>query len=169
MDHLHAARRMTADCLCFRARRAARAITRLYDEALRPLGLQAPQLTLMNAIAMAGAEGQPMRRLADALALDLTTLSRNLRTLEAAGLVAIGRSKDDRRVRVVSLTGEGERLLVEALPLWSQAHAAVVERLGAEEARTLRTSFDRATQATHGRDLARTAGDAAPGPGTRSR
>jgi DNA-binding MarR family transcriptional regulator len=148
MDHLLAARRMTAECLCFRARRAARAITRLYDEALRPLGLQGSQLTLMNAIAMGGSEGQPMGGLAEILALDLTTLSRNLRTLEAAGLVAIGRRKDDRRVRMATLTEKGERLLVQALPLWSQAHATVVESIGADDARALGASFDRATRAT---------------------
>ena len=45
---------MTADCLCFRARRVSRVITRLYDESLRPLGIQATQLTLLNAIAMSG-------------------------------------------------------------------------------------------------------------------
>jgi DNA-binding MarR family transcriptional regulator len=158
MDHLDAARRMAADCLCFRARRAARVITRLYDEALRPIGLQATQLTLLNAIAMGGSEGQPMGRLSEILALDLTTLSRNLRTLETAGLVAIGRRKDDRRVRLASLTEKGDRLLVEALPLWSQAHAAVVERLGAEDARALGASFDRATSATIQAGQARAAG-----------
>jgi DNA-binding MarR family transcriptional regulator len=158
MDHLLAARRMTAECLCFRARRAARAITRLYDEALRPLGLQGSQLTLMNAIAMGGCEGQPMGRLADILALDLTTLSRNLRTLEAAGLVGIGRGKDDRRVRLATLTEKGERLLVQALPLWSQAHATVVESIGAEDARVLGASLDHATRATIESGQARAAG-----------
>jgi DNA-binding MarR family transcriptional regulator len=92
-----------------------------------------------------------MGRLAEVLALDLTTLSRNLRTLEAAELVAIGRRKDDRRVRVAALTEKGERLLVEALPLWSQAHAAVVKRIGAEDARALRASCDAAAKATAGR------------------
>jgi DNA-binding MarR family transcriptional regulator len=150
MDHLLAARRMTAECLCFRARRTARAITRLYDEALRPLGLQGSQLTLLNAIALGGSDGQPMGRLAETLALDLATLSRNLRTLEAAGLVAIGRRKGDRRVRMAILTGEGEQLLVQALPLWSQAHATVVESIGADDASALGESFDRATSAMRG-------------------
>jgi DNA-binding MarR family transcriptional regulator len=150
MSHLDAARAMTAECLCFRSRRAARAITRLYDAALRPLGLQATQLTLMNAVAMGGERGQPMGRLVKALALDLTTLSRNLRTLEAEGLVAVARQEGDRRVRVVTLTPKGERLLVEAMPLWTRAHAQVVEALGTGEAQALGASFDAAARAVAG-------------------
>lgn len=48
---------MAADCLCFRARRVARALTRMYDQALRPLGIQATQLTLLNAVAVSGERG----------------------------------------------------------------------------------------------------------------
>jgi DNA-binding MarR family transcriptional regulator len=68
---------MADQCLCFRARRVSRALTRMYDEALRPLGIQATQLTLLNAIALSGAEGGPMSATAEVLAMDGTTLSRN--------------------------------------------------------------------------------------------
>jgi len=149
MTHLDAARRMAAECLCFRVRRATRTITRLYDEALRPLGLGAAQLTLMNAVAMGGASGQTMSRLADLLALDLTSLSRNLRPLEKGGMLAIDRHENDRRVRVVRLTPAGEELLVAALPRWTEAHAKVTAMIGAAEAESLRASLDVVTAARH--------------------
>lgn len=133
---------MTADCLCFRARRVARALTRMYDEALRPLGIQATQLTLLNAVAMSGERGAAMGRLAEVLAMDGTTLSRNLRPLERAGLLTIGRVESDRRVRLARLTAEGRQRVEEALPLWTQAHERVVAALGAEAALDLRDRFD---------------------------
>src|SRR5690606_30465729 len=113
---------MTAGCLCFRTRRLSRLITRAYDEALRPIGLQATQLTLLNAIAMGREAGQLMPRIASILAMDATTLSRNLRPLERDGLIVIGRREDDRRVRVARLTAAGEARLEAALPLWQEAH-----------------------------------------------
>src|SRR5690606_9360436 len=115
------------ECLCFRARRVSRALTRLYDEELRPLGLQATQLTLLNAVALGGGTGAPMGRLADVLAMDPTTLSRNLRPLERAGLLEILRSLADRRVRLARLTEEGRRTVVAAFPHWERAHRRVVE------------------------------------------
>ena len=140
---------MTADCLCFRARRVSRALTRMYDEALRPLGIQATQLTLLNAVAMCGPGGATMSRLADILAMDGTTLSRNLRPLEKAELVRIARLETDRRVRLARLTEEGERRVADALPLWSEAHERVVAALGPDAAVELRDRFDRAVAATH--------------------
>lgn len=141
-EHLTAAQAMTADCLCFRARRVSRALTRMYDEALRPLGIHATQLTLLNAIAMVAGRGGAMGRLADVLAMDGTTLSRNLRPLEKAGLVRIERLPADRRVRVARLTPGGERLVADALPLWRRAHERVVAALGAEAAAELKERFD---------------------------
>jgi DNA-binding MarR family transcriptional regulator len=141
-EHRSAAQAMTAQCLCFRARRVSRALTRMYDEALRPLGLQATQLTLLNAVTMCGEAGAPMGRLADVLAMDATTLSRNLRPLEKAGLVRMERLPADRRVRLATLTPAGRRMVEEALPLWTRAHERVVASLGAEAAADLRDRFD---------------------------
>jgi DNA-binding MarR family transcriptional regulator len=140
--HGDAARRMAADCLCFRARRVSRLLTRLYDEALRPLGILATQLTLMNAITMTGERGAPLARLSDVLALDPTTLSRNLKALERGGLVRLQRLPADRRARVVFLTPAGERRVAEALPHWEAAHARIVSLLGAEGAADLKDRFD---------------------------
>lgn len=149
-DHLDAAAVMASDCLCFRARRVSRALTRLYDEALRPLGIQATQLTVLNAIAMmssppaakGGQHGGTIGSVAEVLGMDSTTLSRNVRPLEKDGLVRIDRSSADRRVRLLRLTADGERLIAEALPMWKKAHGRVVHALGADAAAALRDQFD---------------------------
>jgi DNA-binding MarR family transcriptional regulator len=137
---------MADECLCFRARRVSRALTRMYDEALRPLGIQATQL---NAIALSGEEGGPMSATAERLAMDGTTLSRNLHPLEKAGLVRVGRDSADRRVRIALLTPAGRRLIQQALPLWKRAHRQVVATLGSAEARELRDRFDATVLAAH--------------------
>lgn len=135
-------RAIGAECLCFRSRRVARVLTRHFDVALRPLGIQATQLTLLGSIAGRGPEGQTMGRLVNMLAMDPTTLSRNLRPLETSGLVEVGRSERDRRVRLARLTAKGERLLKEALPLWREAQDRLVAALGEDAALDLRTRFD---------------------------
>lgn len=140
--HTLAAGRMAAECLCFRTRRLSRVVTRMYDEALRPLGIHATQLTLMNAIALGAGT---MKGLEAILAIDVTTLSRSLRPLEKAGLVAIGRSPADRRVRVATLTRAGERKLEEALPFWSTAHESIMDVLGSAAAAELRKRLDDAS------------------------
>jgi DNA-binding MarR family transcriptional regulator len=145
--HRGAARLMAEECLCFRARRTSRALTRLYDEALRPLGIQASQLSVLNAVALAGEGEAPMAALASILAMDRTTLSRNLRPLEKSGLVQIGRSPADARARPVRLTPAGERALADALPLWQRANAQVVGALGPDVAAALRAHFDAAAVA----------------------
>ncbi|MDD7970817.1 MarR family winged helix-turn-helix transcriptional regulator [Roseinatronobacter alkalisoli] len=146
-DHLDAARTMSAECLFFRVRRAARAITHAYDDALRPTGLQATQVTLMNAVALGPDGAQPMGKLAEILALDISTLTRNLRALENAGLVQVGRSDTDRRVRVIQLTEAGKARLVAALPYWTQAHGDIVAALGAETAAALHAALDATARA----------------------
>jgi len=148
MDSSEIGRAIGAECLCFRSRRVARVLTRHFDEALRPIGLQATQLTLLSAIAAAG-DGQTMARLTAVLAMDPTTLSRNLRPLEKSGLIEIGRSEKDKRVRLARLTLGGERLLARALPVWRDAQDRLVHALGNDAALDLRTRFD-ATAAAAG-------------------
>ncbi|WP_114952375.1 MarR family winged helix-turn-helix transcriptional regulator [Sphingosinicella terrae] len=147
MTRFDPAQVMTAGCLCFRTRRLSRLITRAYDEALRPTGLQATQLTLLNAVAMGGADGQPMPRLTSILAMDATTLSRNLRPLEREGLIGIRQREDDRRARVAWVTPAGEARLEAALPFWRQAHSRIEAALGPDLADGLREGLDAAAGA----------------------
>lgn len=143
MGATDAASTIAEACLCFRARRTSRALTRLYDGALRPLGLQATQLTVLAAIAnMEGSGGASMSRVAEVLAMDLTTLSRNLRPLRQDGLVVLEAARHDRRVRLTRLTPEGRELLERALPAWRAAQDHVVAALGAELAADLKYALD---------------------------
>jgi DNA-binding MarR family transcriptional regulator len=116
------------------------------------LGIHATQLTVLNAVALGGPAGAPMRRLTELLAMDQTTLSRNLRPLERAGLVRIEGSASDRRVRLVSLSPAGERMVAQALPLWKGAHARVVSVLGGAAAAELGQAFDTAVAAVASRE-----------------
>ena len=140
-DAVAAARAIAADCLCFRARRAARVITRTYDEALRPLGIRATQLTVLNAVAIGGEQGAGIGRLADVLGMDPTTLTRNLGPLERRGFIRIEEGGDPRS-RVARLRPAGARILCNALPLWREAHTRVMDALGAEAAGELRRRLD---------------------------
>ncbi len=158
MGYEEAARRMADDCLCFRVRRVSRALTRLYDEALRPLGIQATQLTVLNAVALFEAREAPMSEVAEVLAMDVTTLSRSLRPLEKDGLVRIVRSPSDGRVRLPVLTADGRQLLERALPVWTRAQERVEEALGEELTAQLKRGVDAAVAAAEA-GAAQVAGD----------
>lgn len=115
-------------CACINLRRASRAITEFYDWALAPSGLKVTQYALLRAVFRAGAV--TLTDLAERVALDRTTLSRNLAPLQRRGLVRMSPGAD-RRVRQAGLTPAGERAMERALPLWQKAQAQVRERLGA--------------------------------------
>ena len=120
-----------AGCACLRARAAARATTRAYDAALRPLGLRVTQFTLLAALRVAERGGRPLSitDLAGRLAMDRTTLSRNLGPLERRGLATVG-PEGAHRARPPSLTDAGRDLLGRALPLWAGAQEALRDAAG---------------------------------------
>jgi DNA-binding MarR family transcriptional regulator len=120
--------RITWQCACFNTRKAARMVTRFYDDVLAPSGLKATQLTMLGAISISG----PTRlsSLAEMLELDKTTLTRNLKRLETDGMIEVARNPEDRRVRIAALTPTGEAALKRALPLWRAAQLRLVEHLG---------------------------------------
>jgi DNA-binding MarR family transcriptional regulator len=109
------------ECRCFAARREARRITQAYDAALKPSGLRATQFTLLTVLVLAG----PMKigRLAEKLATDRTTLTRNLALLEKRGLIGMS-AGGDRRATIVSISPAGLRAARAALPLWRRGQAA---------------------------------------------
>lgn len=110
-------------CVCFLTRKAARAVTRLYDDALRSTGLRATQFTILVVI-HAKAE-TTLTALADELVMERTTLARDIRPLEAAGWIHIA-TGEDRRTRVITLTPAGYEQIVQALPLWEQAQRQIM-------------------------------------------
>src|SRR5271163_1496786 len=92
-------------CLCLHAQRAARALARRFDEALRPVGLTNGQFSLL--MALNRPEPPPMGPVADLLAMDRTTLTAALKPLERRGLVHVLRDQSDRRTRILKLTDDG--------------------------------------------------------------
>lgn len=115
---------VASGCACRRLRGAARAVTRIYDDALRPTGLRTTQFTLLTAAELGG--GALISELADALALERTSVTRELKLLEERGFVSITPG-EDRRSRVVELTKAGRRALAAAYPRWREAQARVLK------------------------------------------
>ncbi|ANY85870.1 MULTISPECIES: MarR family winged helix-turn-helix transcriptional regulator [Pseudomonas] len=118
---------LTSECICTHLRRAARGVSRHYDEALAGFGVNVAQFSLLRHLQRL--DRPSITTLAEAMGLDRSTLGRNLRVLEAEGLVKLA-DGDDQRNRVVLLSAAGEALLRAALPAWEQAQRQLVERLG---------------------------------------
>jgi len=114
-------------CVCGRLRRAARALTQLYDDRMAPCGLRITQFSLLRALVRQG----PARitELASLALLDRTALSRTLEPLVEQGLVSIAPGRDA-RTREVALTRAGKAAYESALPYWRDAQAAVGRKLG---------------------------------------
>jgi DNA-binding MarR family transcriptional regulator len=107
-------------CFCNALRRASRAVSRLYDEEFRSVGLRTTQYSLLRVVARIGQIRQG--DLSGLVSLDETTLTRNLRPLVDAGWIAV-RSGDDRREKLVTITAAGTAKLAKARPAWKRAQA----------------------------------------------
>jgi DNA-binding MarR family transcriptional regulator len=117
---------IASPCLCNALRQASRAVSRLYDDEIRPFGLRTTQYSLLRYLQHCGPVRQ--RDLGAAISLDETTLTRNLRPLMDAGWVAIG-CGEDRREKYVSLTEPGVAKLKEARPAWERAQEWMRSRI----------------------------------------
>ncbi|WP_173520361.1 MarR family transcriptional regulator [Ensifer sesbaniae] len=115
-------------CLCLHVQRAARAIARRFDEALRPLDITNGQFSLLMSLNRPAPPN--MGSVASLLAMDRTTLTAALKPLERRGLVESFPDPEDRRTRRLRLTQEGEALLSRALPIWKALHEALDPVLG---------------------------------------
>lgn len=120
---------VAATCACLQVRRAARAVTRLYDQTLRPVDLKITQFTVLIAVSLAGSLS--ITELAEHLGMERTTLTRNLRPLERRGVLEIS-PEGYRRVRTATITSAGRELVAQALPLWQKAQTALRVQLGPE-------------------------------------
>jgi DNA-binding MarR family transcriptional regulator len=133
---------ISSHCVCFNVRRAARAITQAYDRTLAPSGLRATQVTLLVALARAGAV--PFTRLAGILGMDRTTFTRNVAPLKRDGLLTMRRGPD-RRVKLVAITTSGRNALAAAIPLWEQAQRRITGGIGAGRWDALRREIEHIT------------------------
>lgn len=122
--------RQAVPCVGFNTRRVTRLVTQYYDRALAPAGLRSTQYSLLSLLAMMGEA--PMHQVAFVLAMDRTTLTRNLTPLRKNGWIKVSMGSD-RRARPLQITPRGLSVLEKALPYWQKAQAHIVETLGADK------------------------------------
>lgn len=120
-------------CTCFKLRKLARAVSRLYDQHLAQVGLKTTQYSVLVNAARAAL---PVADMADQLGLERTTLTRNLKPLIAAGWVVLDSGADCRQ-RIVTITGSGRNKVQQAYSAWCAAQAAVERAMGRDAVRSL--------------------------------
>ena len=123
-------------CLCLHAQRAARALARLFDNALKPTGITNGQFSLL--MSLNRPEPPPMGPVAALLAMDRTTLTAALKPLERRGLVSIEQDPKDKRGKRLRLTAEGMAVLSAALPIWEKTHDEIEAKIGSGDPDRLR-------------------------------
>lgn len=128
------------NCLCLHMQRAARAVARKFDEALRPFGLKSGQFSLL--IALNRPEPPTVGSVAELLAMDRTTLTANLKPLQREGLLEVRPDEADRRARRLVITEKGRELLAEAVPVWSKTHHEIEALFGPGDADRLRAGLN---------------------------
>ena len=121
--------KIAGECVAVRLRMLNRAITNIYDDALRPLGLKASQLNILIVTAKLGL-ARP-GQVCEILQLDASTLSRNVKPLQAHGWLAVV-PEEDARAQPFRLTAQGKRLIEKAVPAWQEAQRQATELLGDE-------------------------------------
>ena len=119
----------SAACISTRVRQLSRIVTRVYDDALRPLGITASQFTLLTQLAQQ--DGITAVEIGHSLDIEKSTLSRNLKRLLALGHINMD-PPAGRRGRGLHLTGKGQAVLKDAFPIWQDAQKRTVSAMGAE-------------------------------------
>jgi DNA-binding MarR family transcriptional regulator len=114
-------------CMCGSFRRTSRALTQFYEQALRPAGLRATQLTILQVLSRAGEVSQG--QLGEMLAMDSTTLTRTLQIMRRHNWIA-GRRREDQRERWLSLSKPGETKLNRALLVWEKVQSRLRKKMG---------------------------------------
>lgn len=117
----------TDSCTCSELRRAARAVTLLYDNAFRSSGLLSTQLGVLHVIYKS--DTIRISHLAKELGMDRTTLTRNLSVLQRQGFIKISSGKDN-RTRIVTITNKGRTTIAKAIPLWNDVQNKVKKQMG---------------------------------------
>jgi DNA-binding MarR family transcriptional regulator len=126
-------------CLCLAAQRTARALSRRFDDALRPVGLTSGQFSLL--MSLNRPKPPSIGSVAALLAMDRTTLTANLKPLERRRLIESAADPDDRRSRLLTLTQRGRLLLRSALPIWTRTHEEIDRLLAQTDPEILRAGL----------------------------
>lgn len=127
-------------CLCLHVQRAARALARRFDDALRPIGLTHGQFSLM--MSLNRPKPPDMGAVSSLLGMDRTTLTAALKPLQRRRLLKIAADPEDRRSRIVTLTPAGHRLLARAVPVWRRTHEGLETLLSDGEPDRLRKNLN---------------------------
>lgn len=138
-------------CNCTKLRRAARRISRFYDDWLARTGLKTTQFSILASLAHFGPK--TMQHLADQMAMDRATMGHNIKPLERDGFVAVSTNPNDRRSKIIVVTQKGLDAIELGRPLWTEAQKEFEHRFGAENAALMREMTD--TIAESFRDPAR--------------
>ena len=136
--------------MCGSFRRTSRALTQLYESALRPVGLRATQFTILQALSLAGEVTQT--QLGEMLAMDSTTRTRTLQIMSREGWIAERRG-EDRRERRLRLAKAGEKQFNRTLPVWEKVQSRLRHQVGEQAWKNLLQLAHRVT------DLITTQGD----------
>jgi DNA-binding MarR family transcriptional regulator len=128
------AARVSESCIATRIRQLSRIITRVYDDAMRPLGITASQFTLLTQLAQQ--DGITAVEIGFVLDIEKSTLSRNLKRLLALGLIIMD-PPAGRRGRGLHLTPKGQAVIKEAFPVWQSAQQKAVRVMGPDGRTTL--------------------------------
>lgn len=127
IDKVHPKR--PSSCNCMNIRRASRAVTKFYDDLLKPSGITIAQLSLLRHLEIA--EIATISELAKTMRIDRTTLNRNMKPLVKDGFIDVKQGKDS-RTRQVMLTRKGKDATVRGWKLWGVAQASLKEYMGEE-------------------------------------
>ena len=131
---------IAGQCIVVRMRILNRVVTKIYDDALRPLGAKVSQ---MNILVAAGRMGLARPAdVCDLLHLDVSTLSRNVERMKARGWLEVV-PESDGRAQPFRLTGKGRKLLEKAVPAWRKAQAEATDLLGDDAVRMLSNAVKR--------------------------
>ena len=130
----------TGYCASFNFRRTARAVTKLYDEALQPAGIRSTQFAILVGVR----KEQPVAigKLGEILVIDRTTLTRSLQLLQREGLLTVSK-RGEKRQRFVSVTPKGDEVLARAVPVWREMQARFVKTIGDSYWQGLRGELER--------------------------
>ncbi len=126
-------------CTCFRMRRTARQMTRIYDTHLLPVGLTLNQYSVLSNLMRCGPP--TVNEMAEILGMDRTTLTRSLKPLITARLLAL-ETGDDRRSKRIALTDQGRATWERAKPLWRAAQDEIEGKLGPAQVKALHELLD---------------------------
>ncbi|MEN8374625.1 MAG: MarR family winged helix-turn-helix transcriptional regulator [Gemmatimonadota bacterium] len=127
-------------CACSALRQATRAVSRHYEACLAPAGVTVTQYSILRYLQREGAS--PLRRVADALELERTSLYRAMATLERDGLVESRVDPEDARVKQAELTETGGRKILETLPHWRRAQESFLAAVGDVEWTTVASRLE---------------------------